>query len=76
MGWNKFVEKYRNKSILWHNIWKECGRPSDGYIANIRRDTGRDYHSAIRNLKNNSDKIIKEKTANSLQIMTLKVFGK
>ena len=33
VGWNKYIKEYRLKSIFWHNLCKECGRPSDCYIA-------------------------------------------
>ena len=26
-GWNEFVKPYRDDSIFWHNIWKQCGSP-------------------------------------------------
>ena len=42
--WQGETNTYRLKSIFWHNLWKECGRPSDYYIADIRRKTRRDYH--------------------------------
>ena len=29
-GWTEYVEPYRSKSIFWHNIWIECGRPKTG----------------------------------------------
>ena len=66
MGWNTYVKNYRMKSVFWHNIWKECGRPSNGYIADIRRKTRKDYHSAIAVTKNYSNKIIRQNVAESL----------
>jgi hypothetical protein len=26
-GWAEYVEPTRAKSILWHDIWIQCGRP-------------------------------------------------
>ena len=28
-GWNEYVAPLRDKSILWHDIWVECGRPHE-----------------------------------------------
>jgi len=36
-GWTEQVEPVRAKSILWHNIWSECGRPRSGAVADIMR---------------------------------------
>ena len=44
------MKAYRDKSILWHQIWKDCGRPREGYVADIRRCTRSDYHGAVKNL--------------------------
>ena len=48
VGWNTNIIIYREKSILWHNIWKECGCPMDGYVSDIRRKTRKEYHNAIK----------------------------
>ena len=29
-GWNEFVKPYRDDSIFWHNIWRQCGSPRKG----------------------------------------------
>ena len=63
IGWNKYVEQYRKKSIFWHNIWKECGRPNDGHVAIIRRKTRQEYHKSVVNLKSNNDIMLKDKIA-------------
>ena len=35
-GWKEYVEPYRKQSLMWHNIWKENGRPQSGYLQFIR----------------------------------------
>jgi len=32
-GWKDEVEPVRNKSVFWHNLWAECGRPHTGVVA-------------------------------------------
>ena len=65
-GWNDYVENHRQKAIFWHNIWKECNRPREGLLANIRRTTRASYHLAVKRAKNNKDKIISNKLADTL----------
>ena len=65
-GWNDIVAPVRDKSIFWHNIWMECGRPRSGIIADIMRKTRASYHYAIRKVRRNANDIINEKFADAL----------
>jgi len=56
----------RDKSMFWHNIWLECGRPREGLVADIIRRTRAQYHYAVRNIKNNSSDIIKQRFASAI----------
>ena len=47
-GWRENVKPHKDKALLWHSIWKDNGRPATGLIADIRRDTRRKYHNALR----------------------------
>ena len=51
-GWNEHAAPLRDKSILWHDIWVECGRLHEGIVASMRR-TRASYHYAVRYSKNN-----------------------
>ena len=66
-GWNLYVREYKMKSIYWHDIWKLADRPADGQIANIRKLTRAKYHQAIKFAKQNKDKFIQDKIADSLK---------
>ena len=65
-GWNEFVKPYREKALLWHEIWKSAGSPTQGHLAMIRRQTRAKYHWAVKFVKKNEDIIIKYNTANYL----------
>jgi hypothetical protein len=66
-GWNKYVLPARDKSLLWHNIWSECGRPRDnGLIADIMRRTRAAYHYDIRNAKRSSSDIGEQRFASGI----------
>ena len=36
-GWNEFVKPYRDDSIFWHNIWRQCGSPRNAVVADVMR---------------------------------------
>ena len=65
-GWNDLVRGKRDDAMFWHERWIEAGRPNDGWITEMRRRTRARYHAAVKNVKRNKDRIIKQKTANSL----------
>jgi len=47
--------------MFWHYIWVQCGRPSSGTVANIRRSTRARYHKAINLLKSQEKQLRAEK---------------
>ena len=65
-GWNEYVSPARQKSMLWHDIWLECGHPRDGIVADIMRRTRAAYHYAVRNVKKSSSDIIKQRFASAI----------
>ena len=38
-GWSEHIEPYRERSIFWHNLWKDNGCPAIGWLAEIRKKT-------------------------------------
>ena len=65
-GWNDIVKPYHEKSLFWHNLWVECGRPKTGAIADTMRRTRASYHHSIRQARRRKDEITKEHFAKSL----------
>ena len=47
-GWNEFVKPKLETSLFWHNIWKDCGRPRQGSVADVMRRTRAQYHHAVK----------------------------
>ena len=66
MGWNDFIQPYKDKSIFWHNVWKSAGCPSTGQLAELRRFSRAKYHWAIKRTKYESNEYILNKTADQL----------
>jgi hypothetical protein len=50
-GWNLIVRPFRDKSLLWHRIWVDAGRPGRGVLASIHRTCQGAYREALRNAK-------------------------
>ena len=65
-GWNEHVERHKQTSQFWHFIWKECGSPPQGEIAQIMRSTRSKYHYAIRYVKKNEEIMRKNAMAKSI----------
>jgi len=65
-GWTEVVAPARDKSIMWHRIWVDCGRPRNGIVADIMRKTRTAYHYAIRKARRNADDIVNERFAEGL----------
>lgn len=66
IGWNSGVRSFRQQTIFWHNIWKECGRPYDGWVADIRRHTRFNYHQAIKITRHNKSNFVRGNVAQRL----------
>ena len=65
-GWADMVEPARQTSIFWHNMWVSCGRPRDGVVAGIMRRTRAAYHYAVRDIKRNTEDIVRQKFAEAV----------
>ena len=65
-GWSEHVEPFREKSIFWHNLWHDCGRPSNGTVADSMRRTRAAYHYAIRQVRRSEDSIVRDRLAQAV----------
>jgi hypothetical protein len=50
-GWSEHVRPVRERSLFWHQLWIDCGRPKKGEIAHCMRRARAAYHYAIRKIK-------------------------
>lgn len=65
-GWTEIVEPERQRSLLWHSIWKDNNSPKTGVLADIRRATRAKYHLAVRQVKKNAEKEKATKMASAI----------
>ena len=65
-GWSEYVEPTRQKSLFWHRMWSDCGRPRSGLVADIMRRTRACYHQAVRRVKRDSNFIVRQRFADAM----------
>ena len=65
-GFSEHVKPYREKSMFWHKLWMDCGRPRTGHVADCMRRTRAAYHYAMRRVKRDADEITRDRFAAAL----------
>ena len=65
-GWNEYVKEHADRASMWHNIWVNRGRPTHGYLANIRRKTRLKYHYTLRRVVKDNKRIRNEKMGQAI----------
>jgi len=65
-GWTEFIDPLRNNSLFWHRMWVNCGRPRNGFVAEVMRKTRAQYHVAIRKVRREEDNIVNDRYAAAL----------
>ena len=72
--WNEEIAPYREKAILWHNIWISCGRPRKGAVYDIMRQTRNKYHYAVRKVKRSEENIRKQRFLSEIESCNVNEF--
>jgi hypothetical protein len=75
-GWSQYVEPTRQKSLFWHQMWNDCGRPLSGQVADIMRRTQASYHQAVRRVKRDPHIIIRQRFADAMLSSNIRDFWK
>ena len=65
-GWNEQVKSYQERSLFWHWILVEAGKPVNGYVYTIMKRTRHQYHYAIRCAIRNNTEIIRTELADNM----------
>ena len=65
-GWNEFVKPYRDDSIFWHTIWRQCGSPRNAVVADVMRRARKEYHNAVRALRLDQHQLHRQKVSQAL----------
>ncbi len=62
-GWKEIVKPEKERSLFWHWIWLESGKPNTGHVYCIMKQTRAKYHYAVRCAKRNEFNVKKQKLA-------------
>ena len=65
-GRTERVAPYKDRSILWHRIWSEWGRPRDGLIYDIMKKAKADYKRAAKTVLRNQNQLSSQRMASAL----------
>ena len=65
-GWNDIVRPYREASLFWHDVWKDCGSPRNAAIADVMRRSRAQYHSVVKKVRKNQNHLRRDKLADAL----------
>ena len=64
--WNERVAPLKEKSVFWHRIWIQNGKPSSGLLFELKKKAKADYKRASRNVMRNLKKHSAERMACAL----------
>ena len=64
--WIQKVKPHRDTALFWHSMWIQAGRPVQGWIAIIRLSARKQYHKAVKKLKQKDDDLRRERMAQQL----------
>jgi len=64
--WTERVAPFREKSLFWHKLWIDCGRPTSGAVADSMRRTRARYHYALWQVRRDQDDIVRQRMADAL----------
>ncbi len=65
-GWNDIVKPYKEASIFWHNVWKDCGSPRNAAVADVMRRARAQYHKVVKQVKRDQNIIQRDNMAHAL----------
>ena len=69
-SWEELVKPERDRSLFWHWMWQEAGKPQTGTVNSIVKRTRHQYHYAVRCCKKNKLEVQKQKLVESISRST------
>ena len=74
-GWSEHVRPLRERSMFWHRMWLDCGRPRTGVVSESMRRTRAAYHYALRRIRKDEEDIVRERTADAMLYSTTRAIS-
>ena len=69
-GWDELVKPERDRSLFWHWMWQEAGKPQTGIVYGIMKRTRHQYHYAVQCCKKQKLEVQKQKLAENISHST------
>ena len=60
-GWNEHVQPHYEESKFWHSIWESAGKPAEGQLLHLMRQSKNQYEYALRRVQRAGNKIQNDK---------------
>ena len=55
-GWTEFVQPYYEESKFWQSIWESAGKPAEGQLIQLMRESKHQSKYALRRVQRASNK--------------------
>jgi len=65
-GWSERVAPYKDRSMLWHRIWKDSGQPSSGVVFEIMKTSKAEYKQAAKSVLRRQNQLASRKMGEAL----------
>ena len=75
-GWNESACLLKQQASFWHQLWVDCGCPSVGVTATIRKKTKQQYKAEARRRLRRQNSVQCEKMGNALAANRFRDFGR
>ena len=66
LAWNEYVKPYQAESKFWFGVWQAAGRPREGELFILQRNTHMQYKYSIRRLKRAKSQLLQDKFTQKL----------
>jgi hypothetical protein len=64
--WSERMKPYKDDALFWDSVWKSCDKPRDGIVFDLRQNTKREYHYALRRYKREERALRRERMGASM----------
>ena len=66
-GFSEYVKSHKDTALEWHRLWKMHGSPAQGYVAEMRKQTRKQYHNRVKMVKQKETIIRSERMAQAIK---------
>ncbi|ELT95268.1 hypothetical protein CAPTEDRAFT_213981 [Capitella teleta] len=64
--WSERMKPYKDDALFWDSVWKSCDKPRVGIVFDLRQNTKREYHYALRRYEREERALRRERMGASM----------